>query len=220
MKNSTLISLTGEDLDAAFAWIDWRSSDQEVVAAFGDQLANEWTLGFKADDENAVLTVQGDGHVIPLTGSDSDRYVVLSSLAEIFKETHVVWLHKGSIENDTHGILVLTKDQSDELESRHAAWVEQHLLPIRKGFDEFNGFDIPYYGHEDNAPGFGKERQTADQARAEWQAKVDADAERFLDRYAAQERAANKKSLIARFGFPVVIAILVLVAGLIAITGA
>ena len=220
MKNSTLTSLKGEDLDAAFAWIDWRSSEQEVIAAFADHLGDEWTLGFKAGDENPVLTVQGADYIIHLTGADSDRYIMLSSLAEIFRKTHVVWLHKGSMEDDTHGILVLSKDQSDELEERHAVWVEQHLLPLRKGLDAFNGLDIPYYGHEDNAPGFGKERQTIDQARADRQAKVNADAEKFLARYEALEKAANKKSLIARYGFPLVLAILALIAGVIAVTGA
>ena len=52
---------------------------------------------------------------------------MLSSLAEIIKETHVVWLHKGRIEDDAHGVLVLPKDQSDELENRHVAWVERRF---------------------------------------------------------------------------------------------
>ena len=38
-----------------------------------------------------------------------------------------------------------------------------------------------------------------------------------MDRYVAMERAANKKSLIERFGFPAVIATLALIATLIAV---
>ena len=73
MENSKLTSLTGEDLDAAFGWIDWRSSEQEVVDIAQSQLGDDWS----------------------------------------------VWLHKGSLEDDTHGVLVLPKCQSDELENCH-----------------------------------------------------------------------------------------------------
>ena len=70
---------------------------------------------------------------------------------------------------------------------------------------------------EDNAPDFEKERRAGDEARADRQAKINADAEKFLDRYAALEAAANKKGLIERFGFPATIAALALVATLITI---
>lgn len=217
MENSKLTSLTGEDFDAAFGWIDWRSSEQEVVDIVQSQLGADWTLQLTDDDERTLLTVQGADHIIPLTGTGSDRYVMLSSLAEIMKETHVAWLHKGRLEDDTHGVLVLPKDQSDELENRHVAWVEQHLSPLKKGVDGFSGLAIPYCGGEDNAPDFEKEHGAADDARADWQARINADAEKFLDRYTAQEEAANRKSLIGRFAFPVVIAILALIAVVIAI---
>ena len=144
MENSKLTSLTGEDFDAAFGWIDWRGSEQEVVDIVQSQLADDWTLQLTDDDEHTLLSIQGTDHIIPLTGTSSDRYVMLSSLAEIMKETQ-------------------------------------------------------------------------DDARADWRARINADAEKFLDRYAAQEEAANRKSLIGWFGFPVVIAILALIAGLIAI---
>ncbi len=134
MKNSTLISLKGENLDTAFGWIDWRGSEQEVVDIVQRQLGDDWALKLTTDDERAVLTVQGADYTIPLTRTGSDRYVMLCSLAEIFKETHVVWLHKERLDDDTHGVLVLPRDQSDELKSHHAAWVEQHLSPLRKGF--------------------------------------------------------------------------------------
>ena len=44
MENSKLTSLTGEDFDAAFGWIDWCSSEQEVVDIVQSQLADDWTL--------------------------------------------------------------------------------------------------------------------------------------------------------------------------------
>ena len=91
------------------------------------------------------------------------------------------------------------------------------MSPLKKGVDGFSGLAIPYYGGEDNAPDFEKEHRAADDARSDWQARINADAEKFLDRYAALEEAANRKSLIGRFGFPVVIAILALTAALIAI---
>ena len=212
-----LVSLTGKEFDAAFGWVDWHSSEQEVVEAFESQLGDGWALQLKADDERSVLSVQGADHTVPLTGTGSDRYVMLSSLAEIFKETHVVWLHKGRIEDDTHGVLVLTKEQSDALMAHHAAWVAKHLLPLEKGVDEFRGIAIPYYGHEDNAPGFEEDCRAMDRARTAQQAKIKADAEKYLDRYVALEEAANRKSLVQRFGFPVTIAILVLIAVVIAL---
>ena len=217
MRIDELTSLTGEDLDAAFGWVDWRGSEQEVVEAFENQLGDGWDLKLNADNSSTVLSVQGVDHIIPLTGTGSDRYVMLSSLAEILKETHVVWLHKKGMEDDTHGILVLAKGQSDELTNHHGAWVTEHLLPLRKGVDEFGGVAIPYYGHEENAPNFERERGAIDQARADRRAEIEADAEKFLDRYIALEEAANKKSLVRRFGFPVTIAILVLIAVLIAV---
>ena len=91
------------------------------------------------------------------------------------------------------------------------------MSPLKKGVDGFSGLALPYYGGEDNAPDFEKEHRAADDARADWRARINAGAEKFLDRYAAQEEAANRKRLIGRFGFPMVIAILALIAVVIAI---
>lgn len=217
MRIDELTSLTREDFDAAFGWVDWRSSEQEVVETFENQLGDGWDLNLNMDNGDTMLSVQGVEYIIPLTDTGSDRYVMLSSLAEIFKETHVIWLHKKGMEDDTHGILALAKGQSDELTKHHGNWVTEHLLPLRKGVDEFDGIAIPYYGAEDNAPNFERERSAIDQARADRQAEIDADAEKFLDRYIALEEAANKKSVVSRFGFPVTIAILIFISVLIAV---
>ena len=44
MENGKLTSHTGEDLDAAFGWVDWRSSGQEVVGIVQSQLGDGWTI--------------------------------------------------------------------------------------------------------------------------------------------------------------------------------
>ena len=73
-----------------------RSSEQEVVDIVQSQLGDDWTLQLTDDNGRTLLTVQGTDHIIPLTGTGSDRYVMLSSLVEIMKETHVIWLGRAA----------------------------------------------------------------------------------------------------------------------------
>ena len=60
MENSKLTFLTGEDFDAAFGWIDWRGSEQEVVDIAQSQLGDDWTLELTDDDDRAVRLPAGD----------------------------------------------------------------------------------------------------------------------------------------------------------------
>ena len=218
MKAQALVSLQENALEGMFGWIDWRSSIDDVAEIFQMQIGDGAAISLiESEGETPSVSVSGETYPIPLTGTESDHYVLICSLAEVLRDTHEVWAHKASLQDDTHGLLVLTKEQSDELKEHHTAWVEQHLFPLPLGVDQFSGVAIPYYGHEDNAPGFEGERQAIDHARNERNAKIKADTEKYMDRYVAMERAANKKSLIERFGFPAVIGTLALIATLIAV---
>jgi hypothetical protein len=114
-------------------------------------------------------------------------------------ETHDVWLHKASLENDTHGFIVLPKQFSEELVEKYASWLNKYLQPFKKGFDEFSGLKIPYLGHEDNAPDFRREYAEIEAAERERTKRIDKlaiDNEKAIKRYRYKERFSITVSVL------------------------
>lgn len=157
MEVDKLVSLEGEELDNQFGWIDWRQNDTEVIEIIKSQLPDGFSIDYMERDGGITIHYSGGSFSIPLTHTGCDRYITINSLAEIIGDTHDVWLHKRAMEDDTHGVLVLPKDHSDELVRNHASWVNNNLQALKKGVDEFSGLTITYVGHEDNAPGLANE---------------------------------------------------------------
>ena len=165
MKLDKFITLEGEEFADQFGWVDWREDDTDVIEMFRSQLGDSDSIEYVEERGEITVQYRGRSHAIPLTHTGCDRYVVLASLVELVGETHDVWLHKGSMEDDTHGVLVLTRSFSRELREKHASWVKERLQPLKKGVDEFTGLEIPYIGHEQRRAEFEKDYRALDAAR-------------------------------------------------------
>ena len=172
MDLSKFVSLDGEDFADQFGWVDWREDDTAVIEMFRSQLGDSAPVEYAEERGEITVRYRGRSYPIPLTHTGCDRYVVLGSLAELVSETHDVWLHKGSMEDDTHGVLVLSRRFSWELMEKHASWVKERLQPLRRGVDEFTGLGIPYVGHEERAPEFEKEYRALEVAGRERNAEI------------------------------------------------
>ncbi len=172
MELSEFVSLEGEDFADQFGWVDWRQDDAAVIEMFRSQLGDSASIEYVEERGDITVQYRGRSYSIPLTHTGCDRYVVLSSLAELLRETHDVWLHKASMEDDTHGVLVLSRSFSRELAEKHASWVKESLQPLRRGIDEFTGLKIPYIGHERRKTEFEKEYRALEAARTEREAEV------------------------------------------------
>ncbi len=172
MPIDQLVALDEEEQGEAFVWIDWRSCEDEVVTGFAEQLDEADSLTFREDGDRVIPILRGVERPVPLTLSGSDRYVMIHSLTEMLKDRYTVWRHADSTGSDTHGFLVLRNDESAELQRRHPKWVKKHLENLIPGIDGFSGLDIPWWGHEDHAPGFARERQAMDAQTDRLKARV------------------------------------------------
>ncbi|MDH5180065.1 MAG: hypothetical protein OEZ39_13440 [Gammaproteobacteria bacterium] len=161
-----IISLDEEEFEETFAWIDHRSYEDEVVEGVAEQIEESLSSVWK--DDELWVNWQGTEYKIPLTVTRHDRYVAISSLAELLKEKYTFWLHRETLEDDTHGLLVTSNALADELVKNHADWVDRNLVRLQLGHDYFNGLEIPYYGHENHNPDFQKEAEEFNEALAEY----------------------------------------------------
>jgi hypothetical protein len=164
LKAIELTSLSSEGLADAIAWIDWRSEETEIVETIANQLDTPDTLSFSVDGESITVIFNGNEFPIPLTNTGSDRYVMLCSIGEILKDRYVIWLEAETLEgSDTHGVVLVAKEQSQLLMTSHATWMSEHLRELIPGLDRFNNLKIPYFGNEQNNPNFQTEWQKYDQ---------------------------------------------------------
>ncbi len=156
---AALVALDDAALQDRFCWIDWRSEESEVVEGFSEAMAAEDALTCVDGEDARTIAWRGETFAIPLTGTGSDRYVTIHSIAEIVKHRYTVWGDPESIGgSDTHGFLILSNTVSDALVARHPAWVAQHLRRLDPGMDEFNGIRVPYFGNEAHNPDFQHDR--------------------------------------------------------------
>ncbi len=183
MPIDQLVALDEEEQGEAFVWIDWRSCEDEVVRDFAEQLDEADSLTYREDGDRVIPILRGVERPVPLTLSGSDRYVMIHSLAELLKDRYTVWRHSDSTGSDTHGFLLLRNDEAAELQRRHPKWVKKSLETMTPGIDGFSGLDIPWWGHEDHAPGFARERRV-----------MDADVERQSARVLAMTQAMRDDS--------------------------
>jgi len=121
-----------------------------------ERLAPEHELTAREDGEDLFVTYRGREHRIPLTISPHDRYVAISSLAELLKEHYRFFVLLPSHDTDTHGLLVVPVATAN-------AWgpLPEHLMPLQLGFDYFGQIKVPYLNHEDAAPDFASESESA-----------------------------------------------------------
>ena len=150
--------------DEGLIWVDHREAEDDIVAAVaevleaGDKLYAEWR------DDVLVAVYQRQAHEIPLTLSPHDRYVAISSLAELLKAGYRFWIRRDSLDGDTHGLLVASRSALAALTSAEREALEAAFQPLELGHDYFHGLRVPYLGHLDNNPDLA--RESAEQTRA------------------------------------------------------
>jgi hypothetical protein len=155
-----------EDLDDCIAWIDWRSEEEEVVQAVQEQIAESLDCSWEGDE--FFVHVNGEKLRIPLTFSRCDRYVTISSLAEILKEKYVFFLRDGYQGNDTHGLLIVTKECAADLRGKYGTWLNKYFGELVPGIDNFSGLRVPYLGNENHNPNLRAELEAMHATEAEF----------------------------------------------------
>lgn len=145
-------------------WVDHREEEEAIVAAVaealqdGDDLDSEWR------DDVLVVIYQQQEHEIPLTFSPHDRYVAISSLAEMLAANYEFWIQRDSLDGDTHGLLVASRAALAALVPAERKALEASFQPLELGHDYFHGLRVPYLGHLDHNPHLA--RESAKQAQA------------------------------------------------------
>jgi hypothetical protein len=147
--------------DARYFFVDHRSEDGEIVRSVSNQIQPEHMLDLDDEDETGLtVTYCGRKVIIPLTISAHDRYVTISSLADILQEHYRFFVEEESLQSDTHALFL-----APLAELRSSGPHPRHLMPLQLGFDYFSGdprlgaaIRVPYLDHV--APDFVSESQT------------------------------------------------------------
>ncbi|MDX2203034.1 MAG: hypothetical protein NW223_09800 [Hyphomicrobiaceae bacterium] len=144
------------DDEDAYIFVDHRDEEAGIVEQVAARLAPAHALAARDSGEDLLVSYGGAEYRIPLTISRHDRYVAISSLAELLEDDYRFFVLKPSLESDTHGLLVVPVAQA-------RAWrtLPEHLVPLERGYDYFGRINIPYLHHEDAAPHFADESAAA-----------------------------------------------------------
>lgn len=124
--------------------VDWKDEEEDIVKSFAKRLPKEKLAPLR---RGGLLWVRHNGrqHQIPLTDSDRDRYVAISSLANILRAKYEVRILKATLDGDTHALLVLPRATWRKLERKSPKWVRQ-FRPLTLGKDYFGSGKVPYAG--------------------------------------------------------------------------
>ena len=164
--------LDEDDYFEEFAIIDHRSCEDEVIDAIAEFVEEPLEHIWKNDEEELWVKYQDQEYKLPLTITRHDRYVAISSLAELLKDEYTFWIDKETSQDDTHSILVLNKTKSKELEEAYSDFTAKNLEKLELGVDYFSGLKIPYLGNEDNNPNFREEAKELDAALVEYKEEI------------------------------------------------
>lgn len=129
-------------------WIDHRSEEEEIVECVSSRISD--SLSAYWEDDELWLNIESQKIKLPLTFSKHDRFITISSLAELLKQKYTFWLVKDHIEDDTIGLLVLANDISKTLKSKYFDWTNENLVELDPGYDYFNKIEVPYVGNLEN----------------------------------------------------------------------
>jgi hypothetical protein len=151
------------DDDDAYVFFDHRALESEIVGQVAERLAPGHALSAREDGEDVYVTYRGREHRLPLTISPHDRYVAVSSLAELLKDEYRFFVFLPSHDTDTHGLLVAHKSDADSWTA-----LPEHLAPLQLGYDYLHQLRIPYLNHEDSAPNFARESVAGRAASEAW----------------------------------------------------
>lgn len=156
-----LTSLDEDEFEDVFIVIDHRDLEEDLIESVSKKIQE--SLEPYRQGEELWISLAEQKYRIPITLTRHDRYVAISSLAEILVEKYSFWLDKHCLEDDTHYVLVLSKQVSDDLMNNYADFLNEKLIELKLGYDYFNGIDIPYYSNESHNPDFQWESEQLDQ---------------------------------------------------------
>jgi hypothetical protein len=139
------------DDDGAYIFIDHREEEGSIVAFVSERLAPADALAIRYD-RTLFVTFRGQEYRIPHTFSRHDRYVVVSSLAELLKDDYRFFVLVPSLDSDAHGLLVVPRSVAEGWDP-----LPDHLTVLQLGFDYFGQIKVPYLNHEGSAPEFARE---------------------------------------------------------------
>ena len=96
------------DDDEAYIFVDHRDEESSIVEQVSERLASEHKLSAREDGDDLFVTYCGQRASHPADAFRAhDRYVAISSLAELLKDRlprSLFWLRARA--RDTHGLLV------------------------------------------------------------------------------------------------------------------
>jgi len=149
------------DDHAAYFQVHHSDPDQVIVDKISDHLAAPDVLTTNEIDDQLFVVFRGRQYRIPLTNTFHDRYVTISSLAELLKEHYRFFLLESSMLSDTHELLVATNAEAQTWSS-----LPQHLAELQPGVDYFAGMRVPYLDNENSAPDFARDGRRWLEAKA------------------------------------------------------
>jgi uncharacterized protein (DUF433 family) len=145
------------DDEEAYLHIDHRDEDEGIVLGISERLAEDDAIVPGDLVEGGMSVVyRGTNHIVPIAYSPHDRYITISSVAEILRERYSFFVHTPSLASDTHALLI-----ADRAEAVGWRALPSHLAPLDLGFDYFGGIRVPYLGHTDAAPDFETDKASA-----------------------------------------------------------
>jgi len=165
----TLDPPPGPDDDDRYIWVDHREEETSIVEYVSDRLPEADALSSEFTNNDLRVTWRGRDYSFPIAFSTHDRYVAISSLAELLKDRYQFFILDSSLHGDTHGFYVATSEQVQSWET-----APQHLVPLELGLDYFAGepLKVPYLNHLDNNPNFAADvadrRERQEKALAEF----------------------------------------------------
>jgi hypothetical protein len=160
-----IIPIANPSIESRIIWIDHRDENDEIVeqvsALVNSKVKSQWK------EDKLYILYDGQKFEIPLTFTGADRYITVSSLAELLKDTYSFWVVSDSLKDDTQGLLVIEKDGVLSQEESHLKWFYETFSELKRGYDYFNGISIPYLGHEKTEIDIGSTLNNYERYKAE-----------------------------------------------------
>jgi hypothetical protein len=137
-----------DERDGVFVPIETDYEDDGTVDWISQFLAEADQLTPRLEGETFFITYHGQEWQVPLAISRHDRYITVSSVAEIIKDRYAIFIDRTTIGEEFNYLLIAAKDTIAARGPR-----PDYLIPLQIGFDYFSGdpeagtaLRIPYSG--------------------------------------------------------------------------
>lgn len=152
ITSTSLQALAGGDYQDLLIRFDHRDEEESIISALSNQLAVEDHITLVWKDEQLWFRYHEQDYYVPLSFSMHDRYIAISSFAELVKEHYTLFLDKESRKSDTHGLLLLAKADIQLLSASALNTLRDQFIELERGYDYFSGLIVPYIDHLDHNP--------------------------------------------------------------------